>query len=295
MHTEQKILILFNPISGCGKGAFHAQALAACFRQKEFSVSVELVSRAAEQDLTGISLIVIVGGDGSLQSVLPLVLQNDVPICMYPAGNQSLFAREFGYSKNYQRFVSDVMTGEVSEYYVGEANGTLFFSMLSIGFDSDVVNRVNTRRHGPIGIFTYPLAVLGALFCHSAPQLRITIDNKIVIDKQKVYVIVANCPQYALGLRILPEADPRSECLVMRIIPYSLPIQLILKVAYETLIGHWRKTSIYLAREIKIEAMEQPSPPVQADGDMIGYLPTEIRKHQQRLKVLFPSGKNHRL
>ena len=286
MRIGTRILILFNPISGCGKGAFHAQALAACFRQKEFSVGVELVSRATEQDLTGISLIVIVGGDGSLLSVLPLALQSNVPICMYPAGNQSLFAREFRYSKNYEKFVSDVMTGEVSEYYVGEANGTLFFSMLSVGFDSDVVSRVNTRRHGPIGMFTYPLAVLSALFCHSAPQLRITINNQIVVDKQKVYVIVANCPQYALGLRILPEADPRSENLVMRIIPYSPPIQLILKVAYEILIGHWRKTSTYLGREIKIEAMEQPSPPVQADGDAIGHLPMVIRKNKRRLKVL---------
>lgn len=286
--ASKRVLVLFNPISGSGRGPALATALADRLARRGHTVeSAATTPEPTRLRYSDLDAVVVCGGDGTLLNLLPELIRTRVPVYMLPAGNESLFAAKLGMpAEDLRAAVGAVERNKAEEHFVGFVNETPFFTMASIGFDADVVAHVARNRKGPAGNRGYVLPVLSALVSHRPPRLRLAVDGKTVLDGSPGTLIVANTSAYALGVSLVPEADSLSPQLVARFFPYStsLGFPLVAARALASRGGHWPWTSVFRGNIFRVEATAERF--VQADGDPVGTTPAVIRKTDARIAIL---------
>jgi diacylglycerol kinase (ATP) len=287
---SNNILLLFNPIAGKGRSQAAIQTLESCLKETGFrtfsaGASDYIQNLHKAQPLTNFQAAVIAGGDGTIRSLLPLISNSEVPVYNIPTGNESLFAREFYMKNNVSQIISLLEQKSYKTCFVPETNQMPFFSMVSVGFDSEVVRAIAENRTGAIGHRGYVLPTLKTSFSHKAPITSLSVDGKKVISSEPGFTIVANCKQYALSMPFLPEANCESEELVARFFPYKgLPGYLLFNI--RILLGQKDLPGSKFFRGEKFLIETQSPFPAQVDGDYLGNTPIELKTTENTIRVL---------
>lgn len=285
------VAIIYNPISGKGRGKLCAETLAGLLQSEGFAVRLcesRPVYAACEIDalLSGASALVIAGGDGTILSLLPFLDQHSPPLYMLPLGNQSLFALEFGMTAEPHSAAAAIKNRATSEHYLAKAGEKNFFTMASVGFDSEVVQEACCGRSGPLGNKGYLGPVFRTIRSYRAPRLTVYCDGTQVVHDEQGYLIIANTKQYALGCRLVPEADSRAPVLHARFFPGKGYGPLVRLYALSLLIpartAHISRS--FSGTHFRIEAAEEY--PVQADGDFVATTPLDVLLSPNKVRIL---------
>lgn len=116
---------------------------------------------------------VIAGGDGSINRVLPVLIQAPGPVGILPMGTVNVLGRDLGLYGTLEEQVAALCSGEPIRMDVGRANDRLFHSLSGMGFFSLMAReREQARRRFPFSraaafafaatrsvLFTRPVAV----------------------------------------------------------------------------------------------------------------------------------------
>lgn len=206
------VLILQNPHSGRNRAESYATELQAAFAARGMESCVVSVSDSPDlsHSLAGSSAAVIIGGDGTVNRALEACIRAGVPIYHFPCGNQNLFARACGHTRDVAAAVAAIAGGKIKSLDVGVVakvnqigQARRFALMVSFGPDASVIERLSSRPRTAKGHLAYLRPVLAEALeatIHPRPApLRIWADGKKIADDAGWLVIGANTP-YALGL-----------------------------------------------------------------------------------------------
>lgn len=301
--SPQKVLIIFNPISSAGNTeslaheygrflAHHGMAVEVCESKKKMKSYILL-----ETAMTGHDLIVVVGGDGTVRKLLPLLSKTDTPVYMVPGGNESLFAHSYGMSANPEDLLRAITDGRCLEQFYGLISGNgiqgekPFFIMASMGFDSLTIKLIGKRK-GPISDSTYVWSGFNALLSLHHPIVTVHVDGQAVIDYQSGYVIVANSAAYARNLQLVPTASPSLKKLVLGFLPGAKRQHELIKALRMLQHKPAGFPLQYFSGESISLTLHEPSYPLQVDGDYFRNRDIEARStikfsiSQKPIKVL---------
>lgn len=287
--------ISYNPISGRGASYRTAKGVDACLRRLGMQTTmcdsdVFRSSQPASCPLADVDYLLIAGGDGTLMAALDWLSRSRVPVYMLPTGNESLFARQFGMTRDPSGVIRCIQRGVVGEHLLADVRGRLFFTMASVGLDSEVVRALAAKRTGTIRRWSYVMPAMKCMVGHRAPRLSLHVDGQQTIRQQEGFLIVANTPQYALRTAYVPEAASTERRLCARFFPYrttwgylrfSLPLVNGIKdppAAYPLIRGE--------RFDIRVE--QDRAYPVQADGEHVGTTPAVVARSDRTLRVLTP-------
>lgn len=202
-----RVMVLFNPISGRGRGAAAAQELAAALTTAgHVAVCTPTRMEPAESwldpVLRDVELAVIVGGDGAVRMAGAAAARTNTPIYHYPCGTENLFAREFRMDRVPATLLRAIVRCRVQRIDIATANGRVFLLMLSIGIDAEVVHDLASTRGRSISHWTYLRPMVRQFLQWKPRSMRIDVDGQRVVDGLPGFVIVANSRQY--GWRFNP-------------------------------------------------------------------------------------------
>ncbi len=282
--------ILFNPISGSGKGRALAEHLRHDAGEHGYDARViesqpRYEKGALESITNGLEALVVVGGDGTLMPLLDGLSASRTPVIMYPAGNQSLFARTFHASSDRHILFETLKRFSVCEARYATANGQPFFSMVSIGLDAEVVAAIARTRRSHIGRRGYVLPTMRAFASHKPATLSVSADGVDVISKQRGYFIAANSAEYACGLNPVAEARIDSPLLHARFYPYRHRWSYL-----AWLVSLILRRPVPAGRSVSLQANEfyvsGDVAAVQMDGEWAGSTPVRIRREDGFIRVL---------
>ena len=121
-----------------------------------FEQMPELAKKAAEEKC---DWVIIAGGDGTIRAFVEDMLQLDYRpyISVFPAGTVNLIAKEMSLRNEPERWVRRALKGFVYPLYTARANGNLFLTVASVGFDSLVVDNVGAMQKRLLNKFAYVL------------------------------------------------------------------------------------------------------------------------------------------
>lgn len=262
-----KVALHFNPRSGAGLARREAQSLAEALRKDGMQV---IESEVGQNDsrLDGNDALVVVGGDGTVRSVLNSALQAGVPLYHFPLGTENLFAREFGMNRRIDAVRSALRGRNTRQVDVGRCNGSAFSIMVSIGPDAGVVHRLARTRNGPISHATYVRPTLAECFAPSLGPIRVQVDGKEVAHGRTGWLVIANSRQYALRQDPAPSANTSDGVLDVAFFPARTVWAVMGWTALARLRIQHRFRSFVRARgsEIRVECPERPLP-LQLDGE----------------------------
>ncbi len=104
---------------------------------------------AAEAAASGAEVVVVLGGDGTLNEAANGLAGTDTALAPLPGGSTNVFARTIGVAKGLDKAVdqltASLAAGSIRRMPMGVVNGRRFLFHVGLGFDAAVVDQVERR------------------------------------------------------------------------------------------------------------------------------------------------------
>jgi diacylglycerol kinase (ATP) len=255
----------------------------------------QLGELAREAAVDGATLLVVVGGDGTVHEVVQGIAGRDgVELALIPRGTGWDFARTHDVPKRLDRALHIAMEGQARAFDLGRASyaadgsdhSAWFANMASVGMSGAVAAKANATTKA-LGAKTSYLLALGVTFARwQNVHLRVRVDSE-ERDALMEDVIVAVGRYLAGGMKITPDAEPDDalfDVLLIGDVTKTELVRVMPKIYRGTHLPH-PKGEVLRGSEVVIEA-DEPLP-IQLDGEQPGTTPTrfEIVPAAIRLRV----------
>jgi diacylglycerol kinase family enzyme len=230
---------------------------------------------ARERVEPGIDALYVFSGDGGFNEVLNGV-DGSVPIGFLPGGSTSVLSRALGLPRDPIRAAEQIAQGRVRRISVGVANGRRFGFSAGVGFDAEVVRRVDLLGRRPDGKRGGDVAFLWATAKTLAAR-RARYDEALSIEGygRAAFALIANCDPYsyaaALPLHVAPEAH--FELGLDLVAPRRVRGRDVVRLASYAVRGRGqtRASDILYAHDLDVLRIHCDAPtPLQVDGEDLG-------------------------
>jgi diacylglycerol kinase family enzyme len=156
--------------------------------------------------------VVVVGGDGTLNQILPTLLHGGHEVGLVPFGSGNDCARAWGLHRlSWQQALAHALHARSSYIDVGRIeldNKVIryFHSSLAVGFDASVGNRALTGPQFLRGLPRYLLATLRELAHLQNWYLKVEVDGLLKYEGPTLLASALNTPTYGGGMPAVPHA-----------------------------------------------------------------------------------------
>ena len=210
----KKLHLLINPQAGGGKARRLLPALQTWANSHAAPLHVA-------QDIPGTlvwldalprgSTVALVGGDGTVNQLLPAFLRKQLCMAIVPQGSGNDVARALGVARMSWSDALDLAArGAPQRMDVGWLHAAEitrpFLSSLTVGFDSAVGYKA---LHGPRwlrGLPRYLLATFRELSALQTWDMQVTLDGEPVHSGSTLFASTLNTPSYGSGMPAVPHA-----------------------------------------------------------------------------------------
>jgi diacylglycerol kinase (ATP) len=216
-----RIVAIVNPVSGAGMdSSVAAQRVAMIHAElgaRGLAADVHLTERAGHaRDLaqhaaaTGADLVIVWGGDGTVNETGGGLAGSATPLGLIPAGSGNGLAAALRVPFDPQQAIAVALGERTLAVDVGRANGKPFFNVAGIGFDAHVARLFNQRRRGRGGKLPYVVIGVREGCTYAARDYTITFDSGDGPNggetARALLIAFANGSDYGMGMRIAPNA-----------------------------------------------------------------------------------------
>jgi diacylglycerol kinase (ATP) len=211
------IVAIINPISGAGADPAAASRRVGLVRseaeRRGLGAAIHVTERAGHaRDLAmasaaqGADLVIVWGGDGTLNEAGTALLGSDTALGLVPAGSGNGLAAALGVPRDPRAALAVALDGHARRIDAGMMAGRPFFNIAGIGFDAHVARQFNLRAAGHRG--TWPYIFLGVREgCrYSASEYRVHLAGQ-TRSLRALLIAFANGREYGMGARIAPAAE----------------------------------------------------------------------------------------
>lgn len=215
--ADAPTLVLVNPHAAGGRAGRLAsrigQALAGFSRQGALAVpeGVEAARALVLAQPAG-SRVVVFGGDGTVQQLLPALVERQAELGLVPVGSGNDTARALGLGGwPWKTALAQALQGSATPLDLGEcrADGLrhLFVSSMAAGFDAAVGRRASEGPRWLRGLPRYLLATFAELRRLQDIHLRVELDGVPVHEGPALFASVLNTRTYGGGMPAAPQAS----------------------------------------------------------------------------------------
>jgi YegS/Rv2252/BmrU family lipid kinase len=296
-------LLIVNPTAGGGRRARQLEKARLIFRQ--FGIETELQHTAAPGEATVMArraveesrdLVIVCGGDGTVNEVVNGLACGQVPLAVLPAGTANVLAKELRLPWDLAKAAELVAHAPYRRIALGlatpdKASGEprYFLSVAGAGADGALVSAVRPEFKRQAGILAYWQEGLRQLTQYDFPMFRTQMaGNAVNIDAS--LVIVGRTKHYGGPFKITTEADllePEFELVFVttrsawRYLAY-MPLIWLGKLRGARHVRFFKTSCLQCASKSASQVQ------IQVDGEPAGRLPVEFRIVPDALTLAIP-------
>lgn len=289
----RQFLVVVNPTAGGGRAKSSIASLKSLAENRsvrfEVLVSSSLEharSEAAKAAKAGL-VVIAMGGDGLFGAVADEVSRVGGTVGLLPSGRGNDFARVVGISKDLPTALKALVEGTVRELDMGDANGSRFVGIASVGIDA-VANEI--ANNAPIqGQPAYVYGGIKALIKWKPANFSVTADGSTT-SYNGYSVSAANSKAYGGGMYLAPNAvldDGLFDLVIVKRFPKRRFLAALPKIFKGS---HLRIPEVEVSRARVIDVDADRPLKVYADGDEVAQTPVRLQILPKALKVILPSS-----
>jgi diacylglycerol kinase (ATP) len=253
-----------------------------------------LARRAADG---GAELLVVVGGDGSVNEVANGIAGRDgVELAVIPRGTGWDFARSLGLPHNPGRAIDTALHGHARTIDLGRVTyrrwsggeeQRSFVNVASVGMSGAIAQRANDTSKALGGKASYVWATFAVFSRWSNSEVTVSVDAET--RRARMHdVVVANGPYFGGGMKICPDADAADGTFDVLLIGDLTKRDLLLTLPKTFRGKHLPHPKAELLRGTEV-SVDAPEPlPLQLDGEQPGTTPAEFEVVPRALRVRVP-------
>jgi diacylglycerol kinase family enzyme len=262
------------------------------------------LARGAAHD--GVDVVVVLGGDGTLNEAANGLVGTDTALACLPGGSTNVFARTLGLPNDPIEATSDLLDAlakdNIRPVGLGNVNGRYFLFHTGVGFDAAIVAQVEKRsglkRYAGHALFIYAgIETTVAHYDRSTPHFSLSYPDDHTVDDGYMTVVLNTNPYTYLGNRpfnLAPDASLDRGLAVVTV--KSMKVLPFLGIAASALSSgaHLRKSKHvdYRTDVEHCELVANPAGggmPFQVDGDYLGFVEKLVFNHEpEAMKLVIP-------
>lgn len=194
----KRIKLIYNSGAGQSKFIYFLDTIIEKFMENGIEVSVfragkntNLYEFLRDCDKEGIYGIVVAGGDGTINRVMNIMMENNIqtPLGIIPAGTSNDFARHIKMPQNFSECIDKILTGNIQKIDVGLANDKYFVNICSAGLFTNASQKVDPKLKNAIGHVSYIFAAIEQLFKFRPFQVKVETEDNTFTGKINLFLI----------------------------------------------------------------------------------------------------------
>jgi diacylglycerol kinase (ATP) len=295
-------VLIVNPAAGGGRRVRQLDKARRVFFEAGIETELQNTTAAGEATVMarqavkqGRQLVIVCGGDGTVNEVVNGLACSHVPLAVLPAGTANVLAKELSLPWNLPQAARRIVGAQYRRIALGlaipeESSGEprYFLSLAGAGADGALVTAVHPDFKRQAGIFAYWQEGLRQLTRYKFPLFRTKMNGDLI---DATLVVVGRTKHYGGPFMITTEADllqPEFELMLVttrsawRYLAY-MPLIWLGKLRQA------RYVRFLKARSVKCTSNGSTSPVFfQVDGEPGGRLPVEFRIVPDALTLAIP-------
>jgi YegS/Rv2252/BmrU family lipid kinase len=242
---------------------------------------------AREAVLQGADLVLVLGGDGTVNEVVQGLIGSNVPLGVLPGGTANVLAMEIGLGSRPEAAAERLATFESRPVALGRITGRFgsryFLLMAGAGLDANIVYEVSAGLKNAAGKLAYWAA--GCLrFFRRVEQLEVGVDDKVYACG---FALISRVRNYGGNLEIASGASLHDDQFEVVLFEGSNPLRYfwyMLNVAAKRV---QRIRGVHVVRATRVEILTPAA--VQIDGEFLGRQAVSIEIVPSALRLLLPA------
>jgi diacylglycerol kinase family enzyme len=281
-------VVLLNPHAAGGKAAALAEPLQQWLTKHAPQVGLQIPHSATDARLLLDALppatrVVVVGGDGTFNQLLPGLLRGGHTAALVPFGSGNDTARALGlYGLVWKKALAHALSGAATPVDIGwaefargvdsqaESCSVPFISSLTTGFDSSVGLRAINGPKWLHGQPRYLLATLRELLNFSTWRMDVSADGVAMYSGKALFASTLNTRTFGAGMPAVPHAridDGRLNVLLAGDLSLLQTLLLLPRLLLGKHLSH-PKVRTQPFQTLQIQASKPV--PIAADGEYLG-------------------------
>ncbi|MBD3243154.1 MAG: YegS/Rv2252/BmrU family lipid kinase [Chitinivibrionales bacterium] len=247
--------------------------------------SAEHATEEARRATQSHELVVVVGGDGSINAVINGLAGSDTVLGVIPQGSANIFAVQMGIPRDIDKACELIARGSPRQIDLGKIDSRYFACMAGIGFDAYVVKTVNSRLRRVLGLGAFALQGLLSLGTYPFHPIRLTVD-----DEPKpltcFLAFVGNTKYYGGEVILSPAAsldDGKLDLVMLNYRGFGNIVKYLWGIHRNEL---WRLAEVSHRQCTRVRVHAHGGHDIDIDGEYYGTVPVDIRVEPKSLRVI---------
>jgi YegS/Rv2252/BmrU family lipid kinase len=235
-----------------------------------------------------VELVIIGGGDGTLNAAIEGLIDTKLPLGILPMGTANDLARTLAIPTDLSAACQVIASGKIRLIDLGWVNGQHFFNVASLGLSVEITQRLTKKVKQRWGVLAYAFTALQTIFSARPFRAEIKINNQSFKVKT-IQIAIGNGRYYGGGMTVAEDAtidDRRLDLYSLETINWWEIIALLPAMRQ----GNYTsspKVRVLYAQEFEVNTSKRR--PINTDGEITTHTPAQFRVISQALAVISPS------
>lgn len=235
----------------------------------------------------GHDLVVVGGGDGTLNAAADGVMRSGLPLGILPTGTANDLARTLDIPTDIESAARIIGEGHTRRIDLGEVNGVPFFNVASLGLSAELAQTLNRDAKRRFGRLAYAMAALLVLIRARPFRAAIRSDSESAVVRT-FQIAVGNGRYYGGGNAVEKTASIDDQHLDL----YSLELSTVWKLALMLPAfrlgehGAWEEVRAIRSTAFTVETRRRRA--VNADGEIVTTTPARFGLRPAAITVFAP-------
>ncbi len=257
---------------------------------EESTEQIENLTTILRQYQNQVDLVIIGGGDGTLNAAIEGLVEVQLPLGILPLGTANDLARTLGLPTDVKAACQVIAAGCQDKIDLGWVNEKYFFNVASLGLSVQITRKLNKQMKQRWGIFAYAIAAIQVLLQSRPFTVRLRLNQGEWIQMKTIQVAVGNGRYYGGGMAVADRATIDDQ----RLDVYSLNLKhwwQMLMILPDMRSGNhtsWDFVEHYRCREVEIHTRRSHA--INTDGEITAETPAYFRVIPQAISVFVPAS-----
>jgi diacylglycerol kinase (ATP) len=247
-----------------------------------------MAARAAQE---GRTLVVVCGGDGTLNEAANGLAGSETALAVIPAGTANVWAKEVGIPRRPIAALEVAIRGQARRIDLGRASsppgegGRYFFMMAGLGLDGSIAASLplNVKRY--LGATTYAIMAAAQSLRYRGQRVKLIVDGE-PLETRLLMIVVGNTRHYAGITQVTRRAYADDGLLDACIFQGRHTLDIIFHTLRVAAQAHLRASDVLYRQARRLEVHSETPLPAQLDGDFYPGYPTVFEVVPAALTVM---------
>ncbi|HKT12614.1 MAG TPA: diacylglycerol kinase family protein [Terriglobia bacterium] len=301
----KKAVLISNPLAGTrtrrrsrrvqeAVAVLHSAGIAVELRATSGPGDARQLAREAVKN--GSDLVIVCGGDGTINEVLNGLVPSNIPLAVLPGGTANIVAKELGLPGNIVKAARQLPSWRPCRIPLGRATweesgsiGQRFFVALAgVGFDARIISQLDMEKKLRMGVVAYCSEAVRQVFHYSFPNFQVSVDSSTV---SATFAVIQRSRRYAGWLKLaIPHsiAEPDFSCCMFEGAGAARYFRYAVSILTQS---HQRLPDVRFRSGSNVHCMsDQAGDPIlfEVDGELAGRIPVTFDTVPNALTLMAP-------